>query len=215
MFDKDYLLAILKISYGIPLTIKYSFFSAIFGLILGSIICAGRYSKLKLISNFCKLYISIVRGVPLLLQLSIIYFTLPALLGRDISAFTSGLIAFSINSSAYIAEIIRSGLQSIDSGQFEAADSLNLTKIQKYRDIILPQVIRNILPALLNEFISLIKESAILSVIGELDITKRANLVASQYYVYFGPLIFAGFLYYMIVLLLTVISHKIEKKLNK
>ena len=123
-----------------------------------------------------------------MVQLSLFYFATPQLTGYKISAFEAILISFSLNSSAYIAEIIRAGIQAVDKGQMEAGFSLGLSRAVVMTSIILPQAIKNILPALVNEFISLLKESVIVSIIGEMDLLRRANIVAAEkVYLFLSP----------------------------
>lgn len=214
MNDLEYFIAILKISQGIFTTLKYAFCSAILGLIVGFFIFICKASKNKLTSYFANFYLSIFRGTPLILQLTIVYFGIPQLLKINLSTFSSIVIAFGLNSGAYIAEIFRSGFNSISIGQLEACKVLNIDKKNQYKHILLPQIFRNILPTLVNEISSLTKETAIISIIGELDIMRYANLVAVEYYTYFTPMIFAGFCYFFIIKIITFIGYKIEKKLS-
>ncbi len=158
-------------------------------------------------------YTSIFRGTPLILQLSIIYFA-PAQFGLDIPAYTAGVLAFGLNSAAYVSEIIRAGIQAVDKGQKEAAAALGVPYRSMMFKIILPQAFRNILPALFNEFINLTKESAIISVIGVMDLMRRAQIVNSQIYSYFEALLFVGLIYYLLVMVLTIIGRLIERRLQ-
>ena len=193
------------------LTIHYSLISIIIGLTLATILSICIYSNFKPLFLFAKAYISIIRGTPLLLQLSLVYFSLPILLKTNISVFTSGIIALSMNSAAYVAEIIRSGVKAIDKGQFDACKSLNLSNFQAIKDVYMPQILHNIFPALINEFIALIKESSMVSIIGGYEIMKTTNVVISQYYSYFTPLIVAGLTYYAMTLTLEIFAHWWEK----
>ncbi len=193
-------------------TIQYSFASIFCGMFLALLLTLMNYSGIKVLHFLARAYISIIRGTPLLLQLSIIYFGLPHLLNINLSVFASGVIALSFNSSAYVAEIIRSGVKSLDKGQFEACKSLNLSKFQAIKDIYAPQVLRNILPSLINEFIALIKESSMISVIGGFEIMKMTNIVIAQYYSYFVPLLVAGATYYVMTATLEVFAHFVEKR---
>ena len=133
-------------------------------------------------------------------------FAVPQMLNVRMSPFMAEIIAFSMNSSAYFSEIIRSGVQSISSGQFEIAKVLGFSRFQIMKDIILPQGIRNALPALVNEMVDLIKESAIISVIGEEDLLRRANAVASEHYLYLEPLLAAGVCYYFLIMVMSGIA---------
>ena len=193
-------------------TIHYSFASIFCGMFLALLLSLMNYSGVKILRFIARAYISVIRGTPLLLQLSIIYFGLPHLLNVNLSVFASGVIALSFNSSAYVAEVIRSGVKSLDKGQFEACKSLNLSKFQAVKDIYAPQVLRNILPSLINEFIALIKESSMISVIGGFEIMKMTNIVIAQYYSYFVPLLVAGATYYLMTSTLELLAHFIEKR---
>ncbi len=159
-------------------------------------------------------YTSIFRGTPLLLQLSIVYFGVPQILHFQISALCAGLIAFSLNSGAYLSEVIRAGVTSIDPGQFEAAKVLNISYFHTMKDIILPQALRNTLPSLANESITLLKETALISTLGEEDLMRRSQLVAAEKYTYFGPLLIAAGGYYAMVLILSFLFKSLERRLR-
>ena len=193
-------------------TIQYSLLAMFFGLLFGLIFTLMMYSNVKILYCISKIYVSVIRGTPLLLQLSIVYFGISHLIGVNLSVFMSGVIAFSFNSGAYVVEIIRSGIRSLDKGQFEACKSLNLTKYLAIKDIYIPQIVHNIFPALINEFIALIKESSLISVIGGYEIMKNTNIVIAQYYDYFTPLLVAGITYYAMTFSLEVFAHYWEKR---
>ena len=205
--------SVLYIVKGIPVTLEYTFLSFLFGLCLGTIFSLIKLSKNKWLSYFVSMYISIFRGTPILVQLTIVYFVTPRL-GYRISIFEAGIIAFSLNSAAYITEIIRAGILSIDKGQFESARALGVPYFYMMKDIILPQAIRNILPALVNEIISLLKETAIISFIGGKDIMKRADAIATEQYDYLVPLLIAAACYYLLVMILSNIARFVEKKMK-
>ncbi|MDR1413966.1 MAG: amino acid ABC transporter permease [Puniceicoccales bacterium] len=197
---------------GAGATLEYALLSMFFGLCGGTLLAIVRLSSYKILRAFATLYLSIFRGTPLLLQLSIIYFAMPQIIGRPIPAFLAGIIAFSLNSSAYVSEIIRAGIQSVDIGQIEIAKVLGCSKIQIMRDIVLAQGIRKVLPSLVNEMIDLLKESAIVSIIGESDLLRRANIIASEHYLYLEPLLIAGICYYCMVIILSCLAKHIERK---
>lgn len=199
---------------GVVVTLKYAGLSVLFGLLLGIILATFKVSKSKYLLAFATAYTSIFRGTPLLLQLTLIYFGTPQLLEYKITAFEAGVLAFSLNSGAYISEIIRAGINAVDRGQFEASLALGLSYRQTMVDIILPQAIRNILPALMNEMVDLIKESSLVSVIGEMDLLRRANIVAAEKFIYFEPLIFIAGIYYILVISLTKCATLLERKLS-
>ena len=197
---------------GIVLTLELMIGGIIIGLILGAILAIMRYSGLGVKTANC--FISIIRGTPLLLQLSLFYFTLPNLFGLKLNLLTVGIITFGINSSAYVAEILRSGIESLPKGQFEAAQTLQIPRWPMWKDIIFPQVIRNILPALVNEFIALLKETAIISTLGGMDLMRRAQSIAAEQFTYFVPICIAGIYYYTLILFIEYIGRKIEKRVN-
>lgn len=202
---------------GLMNTILIALFAVIIGIILGTIFALIRHyydntGKLKFLNSLSKLYINIIRGTPVLLQLMIIYYVIFKTV--NINIIIVGVIAFGLNSSAYVAEIIRSGLISIDKGQMEAgyALGLNYSKIMKY--IILPQAIKNVLPALGNEFITLLKETSAGAYIGILELTKASDIIASRTYEYFFPLIIIALIYLMMTLGLSKLVNLMERKLN-
>ncbi len=204
---------ILFIVEGVLVTLKYSILSVIFGLIIGTILAIFKTSKNRALIIFADIYTSVFRGTPLPIQLMIIYygFQYP---GFKMSVFAAGVIAFSMNSGAYLSEIIRSGINSVDIGQFEAARTLGISEFYSMKDIILPQAIRKILPSLINELINLLKESAIISWLGEVDLMRRAQMIASETYMYFFPFLTAAACYYILVLFFTYISKILEKRLQ-
>jgi His/Glu/Gln/Arg/opine family amino acid ABC transporter permease subunit len=199
---------------GIPITLAYTSVSLFFGFVMGAFLALFKVGDIKPLNWFAAIYTSVFRGTPLILQLSLIYFATPQLVGYDISAWQAGILTFSMNSAAYISEIIRAGIQAVDKGQMEAALSLGLPYPTIMKDIILPQAIRNILPSLVNESIDLLKESALISVIGGADILRRATVVANEKYIYFEPLIVAGLLYYVMVMILAMGAKLLERKLR-
>jgi His/Glu/Gln/Arg/opine family amino acid ABC transporter permease subunit len=200
---------------GIFVTLEYTVLALSIGLVLGTFLALMKLSKSGLWRAFATFYISIFRGTPLLVQLSLIYFATPQLIGYQITALEAGLLAFSLNSTAYVSEIIRAGIEAVDKGQFEAAESLAIPYHKAMLCIIMPQAIRNILPALVNEAINLLKESALVSVIGEMDLLRRANIVSSQTFLYFEPLLFIAVVYYLLVSVLSQLSKILEKRLKR
>lgn len=200
---------------GVQVTLAYTSVSLCLGFIWGTLLAfckVGHIRPLKWLADF---YTSIFRGTPLLLQLTLIYYASPQLTGYTISIWEAGILTFTLNSGAYVAEHIRGGINGVDKGQMEAALSLGISYPLIMKDIILPQAIRLILPSLVNEAIDLLKESTLISVIGGADILRRANIVASEKYLYFEPLLIAGFLYYILVMVLAFAAQLLEKKLKK
>lgn len=198
---------------GIKITILISLIGVALGSILGAFVALMKLSKIKIISWIASIYIEILRGTPMLVQVFIVFFGITAALGLDISALVCGTIALVINSSAYIAEIIRAGIKAVDKGQMEAARSLGLNYRQTMKSVIMPQAIKNILPALGNEFVTLIKESSIVSTIGVGEIMFNAQVVQG---ISFDPtpLLVAAALYFVLTFVLTRIMNMIEGRLN-
>ncbi|HBG9647057.1 TPA: ABC transporter permease subunit [Staphylococcus aureus] len=199
---------------GIKITILISLIGVALGSILGAFVALMKLSKIKIISWIASIYIEILRGTPMLGQVFIVFFGITAALGLDISALVCGTIALVINSSAYIAEIIRAGINAVDKGQMEAARSLGLNYRQTMKSVIMPQAIKNILPALGNEFVTLIKESSIVSTIGVGEIMFNAQVVQGISFDPFTPLLVAAALYFVLTFVLTRIMNMIEGRLN-
>lgn len=205
------------IAKGLLNTIIITVFAIIIGIVLGFLIAIIRTSHDKnggfTILNFiCRLYLTIVRGTPVMVQLLIIYFVIFA--SVDISKIVVAIIAFGLNSAAYVAEVVRSGIMAVDEGQFEAGRSLGLTYRMTMTSIILPQAVKNILPALGNEFISLLKETSISGYIGLADLTRGGVIIQSLTYEAFLPLIAVALIYLAIVLLLSAGVNKLERSLR-
>ncbi|AVQ97954.1 amino acid ABC transporter permease [Oceanobacillus sp. M65] len=200
---------------GIGATLKFVSISIIIGFVLGTLLALCKITKVPFLKGFAVFYTSVFRGTPLILQLMIIYFAVPQLTGYDISAFLSAVLTFGLNSAAYISEIIRGGIQAVDRGQTEAAEALGVPYKPMMLNIILPQAFKNILPAMMNEFITLTKESALVSTIGYLDLMRRAQIVGADIYRNFEPLILAGLIYWVMVYILTVAGSLVERRLRQ
>ena len=197
---------------GATTTVLLSFFSVIVGVGCGTLMALARLSQNKFLSKAAKVYIDIIRGTPLLVQLYLVYFGLATVL--DLNDFVSGVIAVSVNTTAYIAEIIRSGIQSVDKGQMEAARSMGMTKRMAMRQIILPQAMKNILPAIGNEFATLIKETSIVSLIGIHDLMYSSDTVRGATFTVFIPLLMTAFLYFVMTTTIAFFMDKLERKLQ-
>ena len=204
---------------GASITIQVSLVSLIIGFIVGLFICLMKMSKIKILKWLSTAYVELLRGTPLFVQVYIVYFGL-AQFGIDFpdigpipGKFLAGTFALSINSSAYVAEIFRSGIQAVDKGQMEASSSLGLDYTSTMRYVIVPQAVKNILPALANEFITLVKESAILSVIGVQDLMFKSIAVKNQTYIAFEPFIVAAAMYFVMTFTLSKLVGLLEKKL--
>jgi len=199
---------------GTVITLLLSFFGVAFGVLLGVVFALMKLSKNKLIKGFSTAYIELIRGTPLLVQLYIVYYGLPRLIQVDFEDLTLGIVAISLNSAAYVAEIIRAGILSIDKGQMEAARSLGMSHKTAMTSIIIPQAFKNILPALGNEFIVLIKESAIVSVIGIHDLMYNTDTVRGNTYKPFAPLVVAAGIYFAITFTLSKLLGILERRLR-
>ncbi|KTD78325.1 amino acid ABC transporter permease [Legionella waltersii] len=206
----DLIQNLLFIGKGISLTLELLGGGIVIGLVLGGIWAVCRYQGVAtLIINR---FISIMRGTPLILQLSIIYFSAHQVTGLRPGILTAGIIAFGLNSSAYFAEILRAGIESIPKGQFEAAATLQISKWFMWKDIVFPQVLKNIFPAMVNEVIALLKETALISTIGGMDLMRSAQSLAAEQFTYFMPLCIAGAYYYGLVLIIEMLGKKIENR---
>ncbi|MDF5737850.1 MULTISPECIES: ABC transporter permease subunit [unclassified Nostoc] len=200
---------------GIPLTLLFTLLSVFLGLIWGTVLSLCKITGIKPFTWLANAYTSVFRGTPLLLQLALVYYATPQLTGYDISALEAGVLTFTLNSGAYMSETIRGGIQAVDKGQTEAAMSMGVPYHLMMWDIILPQALKNILPALVNETIGLLKDSALVSTIGVVEILRSAQIVGANKYIYFEPLLFAGFIYYILVMGLTRSASVLERKLRQ
>ncbi|MCR5206985.1 MAG: amino acid ABC transporter permease [Eubacterium sp.] len=213
---------------GLGSTLLITLCAALIGVVIGVIVAAIRtsfdknyetmklrggigYHVLKVLNGICKLYLTVFRGTPVVVQLLIIYFIiLPKSEG-----LTVAIIAFGINSGAYVAEIFRGGIMSIDTGQFEAGRSIGFNYVQTMRYIIIPQMFKNVLPALLNEFIALLKETSVAGYVAIRDLTKAGNSISGVTYSYYMPLLTVALVYLVLVILLTRIVGIVERRLRK
>ena len=203
---------------GLKNTLIITLFAVLLGLVLGFIVAVIRAThdktgKLKVLNFFAKIYLTVIRGTPVVVQLLIIYFVIfgSVMIDKTLVA----VLAFGLNSGAYVAEIVRSGIMSIDNGQFEAGSSLGLSYTQTMINIILPQAFKNILPALANEFIVLLKETSVAGYIAIEDLTKGGDIIRSQTYEAFLPLIAVAVIYLVMVMFLTHLVTKLERRLAK
>ncbi len=203
------------ILWGVPVTLSFSIASVLCGFPLAILLAIFKISGIKPLRWFADFYTSLFRGTPLLLQLSLIYFATPQLIGYSIPPFQAAVLAFSLNSAAYSSETIRGGILAVDKGQREAAMTLGVSYPLMMWDLILPQAFKNILPALVNETIALLKDSSLVSTIGALDLMRRGTVVASEKYVYFEPLIVVGFVYYVLVMSLTWAAQRFERRMRR
>jgi His/Glu/Gln/Arg/opine family amino acid ABC transporter permease subunit len=200
---------------GLFITLEFTLLSAILGFVWGVVLALFKISHNKILNGFAVFYTSIFRGLPLILSLTLVYFATPQLFHYDITALEAGVITFTLNSAAYISETIRAGIAAVDRGQREAAIALGIPYRKMMWDIILPQAFKNILPALVNESIALLKDSALVSTIGATDLLRRANIVAAEKYLYFEPLLLVGFIYYILIISLTWVARLLERRMRR
>lgn len=198
---------------GMKITLMISFLGLILGTTLGAILSLMKLSKNKLVHFIASAYIELVRGTPMMVQIALVYFGSYVLTGVNLDGFVAALIAVSLNSAAYVAEIIRSGIQSIDKGQTEASRSLGLTSGQTMRHIIMPQAVKNILPAMGNEFVTLIKETSVASTIGVADLMYASKIVQSNSFQPFTPLVIVAAIYFVFTFSLSQLIGVFERKL--
>ena len=219
------------ITSGLGNTLKITVFALIFAVIIGVLVAIIRYSYdknhtnkagnfiqsllqflLAVANGICHVYLTIIRGVPVVVQLMIIYFIIFA--SPDVSKIFCAVVAFSLNSGAYVAEIVRGGLNSVDKGQFEAGRSLGFGYIATMWYIILPQAFKNILPALGNEAIMLLKDTSISGYVAIQDLTKGGDIIRSRTYDAFMPLIAVALIYLILVTILTLLLRRLERRLQ-
>ncbi len=209
---------------GTGITLLIAVVSAVLGLIIGIVLIL--MSKNKVLNAIAVAYIDLFRGTPLLLQLAIVAYAIPQFLDRlvngmlgtdfdfSLAALLAVFITFSLNSGAYLSEVLRSGINSVNPGELEAAHALGISKFHTFKDIILPTAFKNSFPALMNEFITLIKETSIVGTIGIADLFRRQQIVTGQTYLYLEALIVIGVIYYTVIKVLSIISRKYEEVLS-
>ncbi|MDD6597208.1 amino acid ABC transporter permease [Anaerovibrio sp.] len=199
---------------GAGITIQITAISVGLGLIIGMFVGIARISNVKLLRWLAAIYIDFLRGTPLLVQIFLIYFALPVILEQRVDPFIAAITACGINSGAYIAEIFRAGIQAIDEGQMEAGRSLGMTWVQTMRYIIVPQAFKNIVPPLGNEFIALLKDSSLVSVIGFEELTRRGQLIIARTYGSLEIWISVAIIYLVMTLTISRLVAYLEKRLD-
>lgn len=202
---------------GLGTTLEIAFLAAILGLIIGTVVAlmklsTNRRGKKSIWAGIANVYIDLIRGTPSVLQLLIMWFIIMKSCKNGVLV---AVLSFGINSGAYVAEIVRAGILAVDKGQTEAGRSLGLSKTQTMIYIILPQAIKNVLPPIGNEFIVLLKETAIVGYVSLTDLTRTASQISSRTYEAFMPLIGAAVIYFVIIKILTVLLDKLERRLRK
>lgn len=203
---------------GLGVTLQVTFFACIVGILIGFIIAAIRSThdktgRLKVFNFFSNIYLTVIRGTPVVVQLLIIYFVIFG--SVKIDKILVAILAFGINSGAYVAEIFRSGIMSIDIGQFEAGRSLGFNYAQTMWYIIMPQAFKNVLPSLCNEFIALLKETSVAGYIALQDLTKGGDIIRSRTYDAFMPLIVVALIYLILVIIFTKLVQILERRLRR
>ena len=197
---------------GAGVTIQITALSVGFGLVIGVFMGMARLSKMWVIRSFAAVYVDFIRGTPLLVQIFLIYFALPIVIGQRIDPFVAAITACSINSGAYVAEIFRGGIQSIDKGQMEAGRSLGMTWWQTMRFIVLPQAFKRVIPPLGNEFIAMLKDSSLVSVIGFEELTRRGQLIIARTYGSFEIWLTVAFIYLVMTLSISRLVAYLERR---
>lgn len=199
---------------GTRYTVVLALVSVLISVPLGAVLALLRLSKVSFFNKLARLYVEVIRGTPLLVQIYLVYFGLPVF-GIRFSDFVSAVISISLNSTAYMSEIIRSGIQAVDPGQVEAGQALGLPSRTIYQKIIFPQALKNILPAIGNEFAVLIKETSIVSVLGIKDLMYASDLVRGATYTTFTPLLFVALIYFILTSVISFLMNKLEEKLDR
>lgn len=220
-FQEVFTLAnILYLAKGALLSVGIAALSLLFGLILGTLGATGKRSKHGIPRGIANVYVTIIRGTPLLLQILIIFSVIPsmytAMTGKilRIDPVLIGVIAMSINSGAYQTELIRSGVNAVDKGQWEACETLGLSNWKTLQLVILPQAFKRIVPPLISEFITLIKDSSLISCIGAVELLKGAQIIGAQYFDVMSPYMLAAIFYLVMTCVVSVIGAKVEKRLS-
>ena len=198
---------------GAGVTIKITALSVALGVVIGLFVGIARISRIKLLRVLAAIYVDFFRGTPLLVQIFLVYFALPVITGQRVDPFVAAIGSCGINSGAYVAEIFRAGIQSIDKGQWEAAKTIGLNYWQTMKEIILPQAFKRVLPPYINEFIVLIKDSSLLASIGAVELLHGAQVLGANYYNYMIPLLCATVMYLVMTMTISHFARKLERRL--
>lgn len=204
---------------GLKNTLLITVFAVLLGVVLGTLVAlvkvghAANPKKLRFANGICTLYLTLIRGTPVVVQLMIMYYVI--LSQTKVNDITAAILAFGINSGAYVAEVIRSGIQSVDRGQIEAGRSLGLSQRTTMVKIVFPQALKNVLPAVGNEFIALLKETSVAGYIGIQDLTKGGDIIRSITYLAFTPLLTTAAVYLIVVIGLTAVLTHLERRLHR
>ena len=199
---------------GLKMTLILTVVSLLIATVLGIIFGLLRIAKNKVLSTIAVIYIDIFRGTPLIVQAFFIYFGIPAALDFRISAVAAGLITLSLNAGAYMAEIVRGGIQSVDKGQMEAARSLGLPYGKAMRKVVLPQAIQLMIPAFINQFVITLKDTSILSIIGINELTRSGKIIIARNLESFQMWLIVGIMYFIVIMILTKVSNVLERRIK-
>ena len=211
-FSSKHVLAMLR---SAGLTIWVCVLATLFGGIIGLLVGIGMHSKHKVLKTVCKVYVNLLRGIPLLIILFFIYFAIPIVFGLNISQGFASVGGLSIYAGAYIGEIVNGAICAIPKGQFEASEALGMNPVQEYVNVILPQAFRILLPSLVGFIIGLVKDSSLVSVIGYVDLTKEGKIVANLTMQPMITFLYVGLIYFVICFSLSKLENRIEKGINK
>ncbi|WP_240918878.1 amino acid ABC transporter substrate-binding protein/permease [Rhodococcus sp. 14C212] len=200
---------------GLWLTVVLSVVSIAIALVLGALFGLMRVSRNIVLRGIGTTYVDVFRGTPLLVQAFFIYFGIPAAAGFQMSAFTAGIITLSLNAGAYMAEIVRGGILSVDKGQMEAARSLGIGYLPAMRKVVMPQAVRTMIPSYINQFVITLKDTSILSVIGIAELTQTGRIIIARNFQSFQMWLIIGVIYFVVIMALTKLSDRLEKRINR
>lgn len=198
---------------GAGMTLKISGLTLIIGITLGTLVGLGRTAGMRLLNGALGVYVDVVRGTPLYTQLLLVVFGVPQALDIQLDEFTAAVITFGINSAAYVSEIVRAGIQSVDKGQMEAARSLGMSRARAMRHVILPQAFRRIIPPLVNEGITIVKESSLVGTVALVELTRVATLISSRTFKPFTAYVGAALVYLVMTTILARLASRLERRL--
>lgn len=216
IFTPDNLIFLLK---GAMISLGIAALSLLIGLVFGVLGASAKISNSKILRFIANVYVEVIRGTPMLLQIMILFNVIPIIISQitgsvfRMNYYVIGIVAMSINSGAYTTELIRSGINGVDKGQWEACQTLGLTRWQTMRFVILPQAFKRIIPPIVSEFITLIKDSSLISVIGAIELMNSAKVIGNQYYEFMSPYCLAAVYYLIMTLTISYVAKKLERKL--
>lgn len=200
---------------GLAVTLTFTLLSLITASVLGVIVAVLKVIPCRPVNLLMRFYTSLCRGIPLMVQLFLVYFATPQLTGYKVTPLLAGVITFGLNGAATMSEMLRGGIQSVDKGQYEASVAMGISYTRMMKDIIFPQALRSTLPSLINEAIMMLKNSSLVSTIGVVDILRSAQTIQSLTYVAFEPLIIAAAMYYVLVMALTIAAGRFDRRLHR